>query len=351
MFEDIKNIIEQNEIITPIKFMENSDVVYAGVLPTEDFKKLDQNRYYEVTYGNGLSIFKTIEFSIKENDIIFCHTLFIDSLFEHLKKISKFKNLKLITSQTDIPITNKLFNKKPECISQWFSINVSHIDDNLIPIPLGIVGDKNKKNLTANDLEQLKENNYRENKIYVNFNLNTNYFHRFSVVKQALKLNEVVIERPNMNLNVYANKLSNFKFSITPWGNGIDTHRMWESVYSGCIPITQNHLTFRNMKDLPIIFLDSYKNISMKTINNYQFENINFKKLKFSWWLNLIKETAVEDLGHVMHFSENKNENINNAILFGSKYHKSERRKKYSTFFRKVHKKIFGREINNMIGI
>ena len=76
--------------------MENSDVVYAGVLPTEDFKKLDQNRYYEVTYGNGLSIFKNIEFSLKENDIIFCHTLFIDSLFEHLKKFQSLKKSKAL---------------------------------------------------------------------------------------------------------------------------------------------------------------------------------------------------------------------------------------------------------------
>ena len=139
-----------------------------------------------------------------------------------------------------------------------FSINVSHIDDNLIIITLGIVGDKNKKNLTANDLEQLKVNNYRENKIY-EFNLNTNYFHRFSVVKQALKLNEVVIERPNMHLNI-CNKLSNFNqyYSLGKWyrySSNVGICLFW--LYS----ITQNHLTFKNMKDFPIIFLDSYKNI------------------------------------------------------------------------------------------
>ena len=51
-----------------------------------------------------------------------------------------------------------------------------------------------------------------------------------------------------------------------------------------------------------------------------------------------------------MHFSENKNENINNAILFGSKYHNLKEEKIFN-FFRKVHKKILGRKINNMIGI
>ena len=168
--------------------MENSDVIYAGILPDDNFNKLDQSKYFKVTQGNGLTIFKAKNFTLKENYIIFCHTLFIDSLFKHLENIHELKNLKLITSQTDIPITEKLFNKKPKCISQWFSINVSFSNDNLIPIPLGIVGDGNKKNLAANDLIKINLNKQRENKIYFNFNLNTNYFHRISAVKIFLSL-------------------------------------------------------------------------------------------------------------------------------------------------------------------
>ena len=52
-----------------------------------------------------------------------------------------------------------------------------------------------------------------------------------------------------------------------------------------------------------------------------------------------------------MHFSENKNENINNAILFGSKYHKSERRKNIQLFFQKSTQKNIWKKNYNMIGI
>ena len=122
MFEQINEIIEKEEIITPVKFMQKSDTIYAGILPDEEFKKLDRNKYFKVTSGNGLTVFKTKTFILKENYVIFCHTLFVDSLFKHLENINEFKNLKLITSQTDVPITKKLFDKKPKCISQWFSI-------------------------------------------------------------------------------------------------------------------------------------------------------------------------------------------------------------------------------------
>ena len=42
MFEELNKIIEHNDTITPIKFMENSDVIYAGILPDDNFNKLDQ---------------------------------------------------------------------------------------------------------------------------------------------------------------------------------------------------------------------------------------------------------------------------------------------------------------------
>ena len=42
MFEQINEIIEKEEIITPVKFMQKSDVIYAGILPDEEFKKLDK---------------------------------------------------------------------------------------------------------------------------------------------------------------------------------------------------------------------------------------------------------------------------------------------------------------------
>ena len=48
MFEKINKIIEHEEIITPIKFMEKSDEIYAGILPNQEFKKLDKNKYFKV---------------------------------------------------------------------------------------------------------------------------------------------------------------------------------------------------------------------------------------------------------------------------------------------------------------
>ena len=42
MFEEIEQIIEHNDTITPIKFMENSDVILWNT-PDDNFNKLDQS--------------------------------------------------------------------------------------------------------------------------------------------------------------------------------------------------------------------------------------------------------------------------------------------------------------------
>ena len=62
-------------------------------------------------------------------------------------------NIKLITHQSDIPITKKLFNQKPSCIAEWFAVNVDHKDKNLHPLPLGIANNFQKKYFYKEDIK------------------------------------------------------------------------------------------------------------------------------------------------------------------------------------------------------
>lgn len=97
----------------------------------------------------------------------------MDFLFEDLKQADYFKNLILITHESDLPITQKVFSGKPSCISKWFGINIFYEKEDLIPIPIGVPGkftefyDKDYK------YEETLVNN-KLNKIYINFRDNTN---------------------------------------------------------------------------------------------------------------------------------------------------------------------------------
>ena len=40
-----------------------------------------------------------------------------------------------------------------------------------------------------------------------------------------------------------------------PYGNGYDTHRIWEALYSGSIPVVKENKAFNQFKDLQFCLL------------------------------------------------------------------------------------------------
>lgn len=283
------------EIITGFKFAEIADVVFSGVFIKSQIKDLDLSNNIDVHKGDDEYIFiRKKEFKLSENDIIFCKTEYVKELFYILKKQCNFKNIILITQQSDLPINKKLFRKKPSCISKWYSSNVDYLHPNLIPIPLGVANFHPKNLNIENFKKQIKfENYFDQNKklLYLNFNPNTNFSHRKNLYQL---LNWSNSDETPINHNEYKENLKNHKFSLAPWGNGIDTHRFWEILYSGSIPITKNHNLYKSFNSFPKLLVKNYK-ILNKTFLDKEFDkaffkkdSYNFEELSFNYWKSLI---------------------------------------------------------------
>jgi hypothetical protein len=61
----------------------------------------------------------------------------------------------------------------------------------------------------------------------------------------------------------YFHTLPNYKFVISPEGNGIDCHRHYEALISGCIPIMEkNPLTEKKYSGCPILWTTDYSEIT-----------------------------------------------------------------------------------------
>ena len=50
----------------------------------------------------------------------------------------------------------------------------------------------------------------------------------------------------------YLEKINNARFVLCPWGNGFDTHRLWDGP-SNSIPIVVSHKAYESFKVLPIV--------------------------------------------------------------------------------------------------
>ena len=60
--------------------------------------------------------------------------------------------------------------------------------------------------------------------------------------------------------------LRKYTYNLCPIGNGIDTYRIWETLVAGSIPITKDHIAFKNFKNFPIIFLENLKINNLEAI-------------------------------------------------------------------------------------
>jgi hypothetical protein len=93
----------------------------------------------------------------------------------------------------------------------------------------------------------------------------------------------------------YYKKIAHSKFMICPRGCGLDTYRLWDCLYLGCIPIVVKYEGYSEFEDLPILFIDKWEDylaLTEEYLNVKYLEMLdkkyNYEKLKFSWWENSI---------------------------------------------------------------
>tara|TARA_R110002020_G_scaffold474432_1_gene705738 strand:- start:41 stop:1021 length:981 start_codon:yes stop_codon:yes gene_type:complete len=106
----------------------------------------------------------------------------------------------------------------------------------------------------------------------------------------------ITFEDGNIPYKDYFNRMKEHKLVICPRGNCVESYRMWESLYLGCIPVVQNNVSNRHWaKYLPIILIDDWLTITPKLLDN-AYENIESKREQYklemlnkSWWENKIR--------------------------------------------------------------
>lgn len=173
-----------------------------------------------------------------------------------------------------------------------FSQNVCFIHEDIQYLPIGIANSKWKHGNLQLLNKIITTNVTKENKIFFNFSINTNYRKRnkcYNVIKnKGLKFT-----RYN-NQTTYLKELKKCKFCISPDGNGPDCHRIWECLYLDVIPICKRSKFIENIsKDFPIYIVDDWELLGL---NEELFDSYNkmllmlYKnKLQFSYWKDIIK--------------------------------------------------------------
>ncbi len=232
-----------------------------------------------------------------DNNYCYCITNFVE---DFLNESTPNHNFVIVTGQSDRPITQDMIYlaEQNPYFQKWYGINIAVNHPKVKSIPIGINNGWYKElyNEDFGDHNILKEviekNNQKTNHIYVNFNVGNNFNDRMP----ALSAFNIPLQGQGIRTKPYRQyleELSSSYFCLAPNGVGIDTHRLWESLYVKTIPIVSNSINVNFYKNLPIIIVDNWntfdKNILTKELYEtmMKLNNFDFKKYTAESFLEL----------------------------------------------------------------
>jgi hypothetical protein len=192
-----------------------------------------------------------------ETPIFFVKTDYIDYFFS--TTLLPNYEFKLITHNSDHGIETKhLKYLEYDYLNTWFAQNVNLKHDKLIPIPIGIANSEWAHG-DINILQKIIKTKYKkEQLVYANFNVTTNPNQR----KYCLANIPSKFVDNNVPFETYLAKTAKSYFTICPLGNGIDSHRIWESLYLNSIPVVENTYNIRYLSKkyhLPVILIEDWQ--------------------------------------------------------------------------------------------
>jgi hypothetical protein len=87
--------------------------------------------------------------------------------------------------------------------------------------------------------------------------------------------------------DVYSKLMQSYRYVAAVRGNGVDTHRHWEALYRGVIPIVMSDQWTAGLSELKLPFLEisSWNIEELKTLTGTDIDRtFNPKKLPSLWW-------------------------------------------------------------------
>ena len=129
--------------------------------------------------------------------------------------------------------------------------------------------------------------------IYVNFSvINDRFGDREDSLKnipsELLIINDTFTPRTNN-----WNNIVNYTFVLSPFGNGMDCHRTWETLCLGSIPIVKAPSFKKMFEDLPVLIVNNWSDVTRElldnTVQNFKTKTFNYDKLRLSYWVSKIR--------------------------------------------------------------
>jgi hypothetical protein len=240
------------------------------------------NSHYE-SIGVDVAHNKIVFNSVDELDIRPYDTIFINAMLleENISKLLKCKTpFHLVTGNSDFEIKPRriaLLLSLDNLIT-WAGHNLWKLADNMLTIPIGF--SETGQNRPQSEVWPDTSAYEKDMKIVLTPLSNTNA-ERHSINLDKFKNVKKYIEKvPYFN---YLEILAKSEYSICPRGNGVDTHRVYESIAMNSVPIVRPGMLSSLYQDLGCIEIENWDALDETALT---LNKLNRDAIYLDYWKN-----------------------------------------------------------------
>jgi hypothetical protein len=231
---------------------------------------------------------------IKDGDVIYVKGDFVINFFRTVFPKIK-KRFIMVTHNSDYPAKAKFVRYlNDNKMIAWFGENPTFKHPKLIPTPMGIEnpnwGPHKIPYIRSVNLSNLIPWEERKYLLYINFSPHTNIKKRQPMLDYFKKFDHVFINEKRVDYPTYMGHMGNSKFVLCPPGNAIDTHRYYETLLMGAIPIVENSTLYPLHQDTTTFVISDLRSLTLDMLQNPggHITNMNFSRKLIMWktWLD-----------------------------------------------------------------
>lgn len=220
--------------------------------------------------------------NIKNNDVIFVAVDFLSIFFQQY--YPKIKNkFYLLSGVGGLDVNNNFLKYlKEDKIIKWIGCNLLFKHSKIKKIPIAFEENElpGGNQILLNKLYNYKSAFHNKiNKLLITKMGNT-HVSRYNIKNIFENKDFCDILTDRLPFEDFMNKINKYKFVLSPRGRGTDTHRFWEILLVGSIPIVESSGLDDLYNKFPCIIIKSFLEINKNLLDSYQYDSEKEKNIE-----------------------------------------------------------------------
>ncbi len=212
---------------------------------------------------------------LREAASLFLYTHDVDAFMQRLWPRLGTTGQVLITHNSDVEVGEPQaawLDGDGRGVARWFAQNVTSSHPRLEPLPIGISNTMWPHGALGPLARAMRRQarRTRTQPIFVQFSASTHPSRGPALAALKANFPQAVSDgAPALPWRDYLDLLGSHRFAACPRGNGLDTHRFWESQYLGVVPVVERTVLAEHWagQGLPVVIVDDWSDVTPELLH------------------------------------------------------------------------------------